>query len=174
VAGSEPDFDIVGEGKGVVFGATADGKRWDRFADRIDSQPEPASGGDAANAGIEFIQLKPDEDQVAKELVVPALRMATHAVKLAGDGGVGVTSEADHDGQIETFSEKPEHHFDPLEIGFEVVERCTEARCKDFAASLTLEARNVIIMTVANECMNSIIGDGAVATVGVWAGKAMC
>jgi hypothetical protein len=103
VAGSEPDFDIVGEGKGVVFGATADVKRWDRFADRDDSQPEPASRGDAANAGIEFIELKHDEDQIAKELVVPALRMATHAVKPASDGGVSVTSEADHNGQIDAF-----------------------------------------------------------------------
>ncbi|MFW5709717.1 MAG: hypothetical protein ACOCX5_05805 [Chloroflexota bacterium] len=66
MAGLEPDFDVVGEGKGVVFGATADVKRWDRFADRIDSQPEPASGGDAANTGIEFIELKHGENQIAE------------------------------------------------------------------------------------------------------------
>lgn len=59
-----------------------------------------ASRGDAANAGIEFIELKHDEDQIAEELVVPVLRMAVHAVKPAGDGSVGVPSEADHNGHF--------------------------------------------------------------------------
>jgi len=49
-AGSEPDFDAVGEGKGIVFGASTDVKRWDSLADRIDSQPQSASGGDAPDA----------------------------------------------------------------------------------------------------------------------------
>lgn len=102
-----------------------------------------------------------------------ALRVAAHAVELAGDGGIGVPSEADHDGQIDAFGEKSEHHFDPLGIGLEVVERRSEAGGEDLAAGLTLEARDMVVMTVADECMNSIIGDGAVATVGIWTGKAM-
>jgi hypothetical protein len=40
----------VGEGKGIVFGASTDVKRWDSLADRIDSQPQSASGGDAPDA----------------------------------------------------------------------------------------------------------------------------
>ena len=67
VIGSEPDFDVVDEGKGVVFGATAEVKGWDSLADRIDGEPQPASRGDAPDASIKFIQLKHDEDQVAEQ-----------------------------------------------------------------------------------------------------------
>ncbi len=52
---------------------------------------------------------------------------------------------------VDAFSEKPEHHFDPLGSGFEEVQRRAEARGEDFAASLTLEARDAFVMTVANE-----------------------
>ncbi|MFW5709718.1 MAG: hypothetical protein ACOCX5_05810 [Chloroflexota bacterium] len=105
---------------------------------------------------------------------MPTLHVVAHAVKLTGAGGVGVPGKTNHDGQIDTLGDKPEHHFDPLEIGFEIVERRAKTRGEDFAASLTLEARDMIMMTVADERMNSIIGDDAVATVGVWVGEAVC
>jgi len=69
---------------------------------------------------IKFIQLQHNEVPVAKQSVVPALRMASHAVEPAGNGDAGVTGEAEHDGEIDAVSEKTEHHFDPLGRAFEL------------------------------------------------------
>ena len=105
---------------------------------------------------------------------MPALGLATHAVKPAGDGGVGVTSEADHDRQIDAFSQKPQYPLNTLQTGFEIVERRANARSEHLAARLTLESLDAVMITVANQRMNGIVGDAAVGAVGIWAGEAAC
>lgn len=166
-------LDIVDECEGVVFGTSADVQGRDGFADGVHSQPHPASRSEAAHTSVEFIHLKHSESEIAEQAIVPELRMAAHAVDPAGDSGVGVASEADHDGPIDALCDKPEHHFDPCRIGFKIVERGTAARGEDLAASLTLETGNAVVMSVANKGMNGVVDDPAVVAVRIWAGKAL-
>ena len=166
-------LDIVGEGKGTLFSALADVQGRDRFADRIDGESEPGSGSAAAHTSVEFIELKHGKNQITKQVVVPTLRVVAHAVEPASDGGVGMTGEAEHDGHIDALGDKPERYFDPFGSRFEVIERCAETRGKDFAAHLTLETRDMVVMTVANEGVDGFVGDAAGVAVRIRAGKAV-
>lgn len=68
---SQTQLEVVNHGEGVGFGATADVQCRNGLADGVDGEPEPASRGDGADAGVEFVDLKYGKDEIAKEAVVP-------------------------------------------------------------------------------------------------------
>lgn len=84
-------MDIVSKSEDIVFGACTEVQSRDGFADRVDGQPQPSRRDDAAHTGEKFIELKHGEREIAKQAIVPALRMVAHAIEPASDGGIGVS-----------------------------------------------------------------------------------
>ena len=90
--------------------------------------------------------------------------MVAHALEPSGDGGLGVTSEADHDGDVDPFGHQPEHHLDAVGRGLEIVERRVASAGEIRSAPLAAEMLDVSLdaaFAVADEGMDLIISDRA-------------
>ncbi len=94
-------------------------------------------------------------------------------MKPAGNSGVSMSRIADHDRAIDAFNQKQEHPFDLLRGDFEIIQWRAEARGEDFAARLTFETRDAVVMSVADEGMNRAVVDATVVAVRIRAGKAV-
>ena len=88
--------------------------------------------------------------------------------------GLGMTCEADHDGDVDAFGHQPEHHLDAIGCGLEVVERGVAAAGESCFAGLAAKLLDVIVdstFAVADEGVDLIIGDAEVVTPGIEAGE---
>ena len=100
--------------------------------------------------------------------------VGAHAFEPAGDGRVGMACVAHHDGNVDTFGHQPEHHFDAVRRGLQVVERGVASAGEVFAAPLAAKMLNVVSnasFAVADKGMDLIIGDAEVVTLGIEAGE---
>jgi len=100
------------ESKSVIFRATAKMKRRNGFADGVEGETELGSVSSHPNASIKLIHLHEGENEVTKEIVVPALTVTAHAFESTGEGRIRVTGEAHENGNIDPFRQKPEEEFD--------------------------------------------------------------
>ena len=130
-------------------------------------EPEPAGGSGLADARVQLIHLDDSENEVAEQMVVPALAVAAHPLEPASNRGIRVTGETDQHGSIDTFGQKPEHELDFFGAGFQIVERRVDTAGKDLATGLALETLNA----VGCARVNRAIGHAAVVTSGVRAGE---
>ena len=98
---------------------------------------------------------------------MPGLGVSSGSLQPAGDGRLGVTGEADHDGKIEAFGQEPQHHLDLFGIGFEIVQGRAFAHGEGLVAGLTAQfsdGLSLVDPAKANEGVNVGIGDPAVLT----------
>ena len=104
-------------------------------------------------------------------MIVPALTVGAHPFEPAGKRGVRVTSEANQDGNIDTFSQKPEDELNLFFTGFQIIERGVDAAGEDLAAGLTLEALDAVVGAITHQGVNGVVGHATVVTSGVGAGE---
>jgi hypothetical protein len=114
-------LEVMDESKGVVLRASAEMQGGDGFADRVEGEPKPRGTGSLTNTCIKFIHLDVGQDEVAEQQIVPALAVTAHALEPAGEGSIGMTGEADKDGDIDPLSKKPEDKLNLFGIGLEVI-----------------------------------------------------
>lgn len=148
--GEQTELEVVKEGKGIGFGPSPEMEGRDGFGDRINSEPEIAESGETTDTSDEFIQLEKGKGEVAKEMIMPGMRMGAHVLEPAAEGCLGATGEAHHDGEVDPFDQEPEDHFDLLWVGFEIVERGAEARGEDLGTRLAFETLDVAGFAIAN------------------------
>jgi hypothetical protein len=160
-------LEVMDESKGVVLRASAEMQGGDGFADRVEGEPKPRGTGSLTNTCIKFIHLDEGQDEVAEQQIVPALAVTAHALEPAGEGSIGMTGEADKDGDIDPLSKKPEDKLNLFGIGLEVIKWGVDPTGEDFVTGLALEALNAVVHTVADQRMDRGVCNAIIVAVGM-------
>lgn len=101
--------------------------------------------------------------------------MVAHALEPARDGGLGVASVADHDGDVDAFGHQPEEHLDAVGCCLEIVEWGVASAGEIGSAPLAAEMLDVSLdaaFAVTHEGMYLVIGDAEVVAKRIEAGEA--
>lgn len=121
------------------------------FADWVEGKPKPGGECRRTNLRIQLVQLKQGDDEVAEQVIVPALTVVAHAIEPVGKRGICVTRETDEYGDVDPLSEKPEDEFDLFGTGYQIVRWRVDAAGEDFGASLALIALDAVVRAVADQ-----------------------
>ena len=106
--------------------------------------------------------------------VVQQDAMVVHALEPSGDGGLGMASVADHDGDVDAFGHQPEDHLDAVGCCLEIVERGVASAGEIGSAPLAAEMLEVSLdaaFAVAHEGMYLVIGDAEEVAKRIETGK---
>lgn len=85
--------------------------------------------------------------------------MGAHSLKPTRKGRIRMTGEADKDGDVNAFRQKPEHKFHLFRVGFQIIEQGIDAAHEDLGTGLAFEALDPIMRTIINEGMQVVVGD---------------
>ena len=76
----ERELEVMKKSVGVLIFAATQVQGWNKFADRIDGEPQPSGFGNGSNPGVEFIELKNNGHQQTEITLMPKLGVSSRSL----------------------------------------------------------------------------------------------